>query len=156
MPSKRGYTGWVLTTDHEKAFCKSQPSDNENFNVTGLPTGCGTDALTEFLRNWKMHPLFCFRQGQRRTWVVGFTVEPPGRMFQHDDGLAIIKEHVMSETIQKLIERWQRSQILTEPANKELSLTTLAQVVKQTNLSPPGMLTLKRPRRPTAPAPEVD
>lgn len=60
---------------------------------SGLPVTTGKDAVRNFASGWTVEPLFSFRQGWRRTWVVRAMTPPTEMVVEHEIGYAVIKEY---------------------------------------------------------------
>ena len=76
------------------------------FKVSGLPVTCGEESLKDLLSEWNFTPLFSFRQGWRRTWVVRSESQPPTLSFEHTFGWAVVakwEERRRTTTVQKLV-----------------------------------------------------
>ena len=52
----------------------------------------GKESLQEFLGEWRVYPLYTYRSGFRRTWIVRSKQEPTEKLLQHDFGLAVIND----------------------------------------------------------------
>ena len=68
----------------------------------------GADSLEAFPHPWPVHPVYTFRKGMRRTWVVQSTESPGATKVQHDYGLAVVQEALPRPApAEKKVERWQ-------------------------------------------------
>ena len=78
----RGLGIRVKHADFERAARLLRPSDADHFigekwEVAGLPVCTGREALMGFLHDWEFHPLYTFRRGWGRVWVVRSSANPP-------------------------------------------------------------------------------
>ena len=101
----------VKAANFEDAAKQLRPEDykrllGEKYEISGLPMATGKDALTEFVDGWDVVPLYSFRQGFCRTWVVRATKAPAIKVVQHDYGLAVIKDAQPRKSGTTQRERW--------------------------------------------------
>ena len=82
----------------------------DKWEVSGLPIGMGEHSLVLFLEGWKVNPIHTFRQGGRRTWIVRAASPPIADKYQHELGVAWIRQHQPMQAKPKATERWQPSQ----------------------------------------------
>ena len=97
VPTRKGLAIRVKAEDYTGAVQKIRPDDAQRFlgktwEVSGLPLAMGKEALEAFLKPWVASPVYTFKQGMRRTWVVRSTEEPGVTKVQHDFGLAVVQE----------------------------------------------------------------
>ena len=89
---------FAMKAEHfEEILLQIHPDNAEQllgkkFEISGLPMAMGKQSLQDFLGEWRVHPLYTYRQGFRRTWIVRSSQEPTEKMLQHDFGLAVIKD----------------------------------------------------------------
>ncbi len=96
--TKRGFAIRVKATEYEGVVRRLRPEDAQHFigdrwEISGLPVTTGKEAVQEFVSGWAVHPLFSFRQGWRRTWVVRAASAPDTRLIEHQAGYAVIQEY---------------------------------------------------------------
>ena len=53
----------------------------------------GEEAVKQFVSGWEIHPMFSFRQGWRRTWVVRASSAPQQRLVEDQAGDAVLQEY---------------------------------------------------------------
>jgi hypothetical protein len=63
------------------------------FEISGLPFSCGAACVQTLIPEWKIQPLFTYKQRFARTWVGAAEAPPPAHKIQHEEGLAIIQKH---------------------------------------------------------------
>ena len=99
VPYGSGY-GIRLKSEHfEEMLRQIQPEHAEQFlgkrwEISGLPLAMGAQNLQDFLGEWKMRPIYTFRQGFRRTWIVQAAANPTENILAHDFGVAVVKDAV--------------------------------------------------------------
>ena len=108
---RKGFGIRVQVADFDKAAQAVRPHDaasviGKMFHVSGLPLACGKEALLAFLHDWKMMPVYTFVQGRTRTWAVRAEAAPFDKMFQHADGVAMVKEAPPRPPQPRKITRW--------------------------------------------------
>ncbi len=110
--TKRGFGIRVRSENYEAVMMRLRPDDAQQFlgdrwEISGLPVTTGAEAVKAFVQGWDVHPLFSFRQGWRRTWVVRAAVAPQQRVVEHQSGFAVLQEYHprrAAPSVQK--ERW--------------------------------------------------
>ena len=114
VTTRRGLAIRVKAGDFERVVKQVRPDDSHKllgskWEVSGLPLAMSADALGAFLHPWVVHPVYTYRQGMRRTWVVQATESPGATKVQHDFGLAVIQEARPRPTPAERpkVERWQ-------------------------------------------------
>ena len=111
--TRRGYGIRVLSERYEAVIMHLRPDDAQQFvgdrwEISGLPVTTGVEAMKEFVDGWEVHPLFTFRQGWRRTWVVRARSAPSTRVVEHQSGFAVIQEYQQRPPqVAAVRERWQ-------------------------------------------------
>ena len=103
----------VAAGDFDKAVSALRPQDaatllGKLYHVSGLPFGCGKEALTRFFHDWPIAPVFTFKQGKTRTWAVRAVTAPFNTVIQHDDGLVVIKEAPPRTTRPAATSKWSK------------------------------------------------
>ena len=93
----QGFGVRVKSETFEDILKQVRPDDHKQFlgkkyEISGLPMAMGKESLTSFLGGWEIQPLYTFRQGLRRTWVVRAMTEPVETAIPHDYGLAVIND----------------------------------------------------------------
>ena len=112
ITNAKGFALRVKSDAFEEALKQVNPTavdrfSGEKWEISGLPLDMGEQGLLIFLEGWKVKPVYTFRQGSRRTWVVRADVPPVINKIRHDDGLALIKRAVQSFSSTIVKERWQ-------------------------------------------------
>ena len=110
--TKRGFGIRVRSENYEAVMMRLRPDDAQQFlgdrwEISGLPVTTGAEAVKAFVQGWDVHPLFSFRQGWRRTWVVRAAIAPQQRVVEHQSGFAVLQEYHprrAAPSVQK--ERW--------------------------------------------------
>ncbi len=97
VQTRRGYGIRVRSEQYENVMMRLRPDDAQKFlgdrwEISGLPVTTGAEAVKEFVEGWAVHPLFSFRQGWRRTWVVRAKSAPEQKVVEHQTGFAVIQE----------------------------------------------------------------
>ena len=97
MPYANGYGIRVKSEDFENVLLQIHPEDADQFlgkkwEISGLPLAMGKESLQSFFGNWRVRPLYTFRQGFQRTLIIRSTQEPTEKFVAHDFGVAVIKE----------------------------------------------------------------
>ena len=59
----------------------------------------GKESLQDFVSGWQVTPLYSFRHGFRRTWIVRAGTDPTDTIIQHDFGVALIKEAIAKRPV---------------------------------------------------------
>ena len=96
--TRRGFGIRVRNEQYESVMMRLRPDDAHQFlgdrwEISGLPVTTGAEAVKEFVEGWTVHPLFSFRKGWRRTWVVRAATAPQQRVVEHQSGFAVIQEY---------------------------------------------------------------
>lgn len=96
--TRRGLGIRVPSDRYENVIMRLRPDDAQLFvgdrwEISGLPVTTGADAVKEFVEDWAVHPLFSFRKGWRRTWVVRAKSAPEQKVVEHQTGFAVIQEY---------------------------------------------------------------
>ena len=102
----------MRSENYEAVMMRLRPDDAQQFlrdrwEISGLPVTTGAEAVKAFVQGWDVHPLFSFRQGWRRTWVVRAAIAPQQRVVEHQSGFAVLQEYHprrAAPSVQK--ERW--------------------------------------------------
>ena len=103
MPYANGYGIRVKSEDFENVLLQIHPEDADQFlgkklEISGLPLAMGKESLQSFFGNWRVRPLYTFRQGFQRTLIIRSTQEPTEKFVAHDFGVAVIKEATQRRT----------------------------------------------------------
>ena len=96
--TRRGFGIRVPSDRYENVIMRLRPDDAQQFvgdrwEISGLPVTTGADAVKEFVDGWEVHPLFSFRKGWRRTWVVRAKADPFTNVVEHQTGFAVIQKY---------------------------------------------------------------
>ena len=99
IATSRGFGIRVKAESFEEVLKTMRPDDFQSFvgkklEISGLPLAMGKESLQCFLGNWQVHPLYSFRQGFRRTWLVRAAGEPLEKTIAHEYGMAVINESI--------------------------------------------------------------
>ena len=75
VKTKNGFAVRILGSKYEEAVKLVSPDDAEElllpkFEVSGLPLGCGREAMRDLIPGWPVKPLFTYQKQSRRTWIV--------------------------------------------------------------------------------------
>ena len=96
MPYANGYGIRVKSEDFENVLLQIHPEDADQFlgkkwEISGLPLAMGKESLQICFGNWRVRPLYTFREGFQRTLVIRSTQEPTEKFVAHDFGVVVIK-----------------------------------------------------------------
>ena len=102
VPFGQGYGVRVKSENFEEVLRQVQPENADSFlgkrwEISGLPLAMGPESLQDFLGNWQVKPLYTFRQGFRRTWIVRAISNPTENVIVHEFGIAVIKDVVQKQ-----------------------------------------------------------
>ena len=151
----KGFGISVRNTDFENAAKKVRPEDyqrllGEKYEISGLPMSTGKDVLIEFVDGWNIIPLYSFRQGFCRTWVVRAGQPPQVTVVQHDYGLAVIKGAQPRKITNTRREHWVPPH--TNQPLKHTGQRTWAKVVAKPTSTKRCHATFSQPPAPVQPA----
>ena len=97
----------------------------------------GQDNLKTFLQSWRVEPVYTFRRGLTRTWIVSAENKPIHKLLQHNYGLAVSKEaQPRRRPANSTIERLQPQRTQHAKSGKEVLPRSWATVVKEAVASP--------------------
>ena len=95
LPFGKGFGVRVKLEKFAEVLARVNPSASsacaEKWEVAGLPLSWDKDDVKQFLASWDAEPVFSFRKGFSKTWIVRADKEPTHNIVQHDFGLAVIK-----------------------------------------------------------------